>query len=477
MPSGGSPVSVGRNAVLVVNREGFAPVALAGEYRIAHPVLDLSTPAVHLFQTVDHLAHRRGIIIALDKVVEINAVLSGVGLLRNILVLDDGQDRYPEMLGESIVARIPGRDSHHRTRTVTGQDIIADVDRDVLPGERMHGIRPGKYPADASYVGHPLALGTHGSLPDVLLHLLALLGRSDLLDQRMLGCQGHKGDTEDRIGTRGEDFEFFVRTGHIEPDRRPFRTTDPVTLGFLDGFRPVDRIQTIQQTLGIGRDAHAPLEHVFPLYREPSAFGKPVLDLIVGQHRTQPGAPVHHRLAQVSQTVLREDLVAGAFVEPFPLLGCKERYIVVACRLDRTVAFFLEDGLQIANGTRFVGGVIVPRIVQLHKDPLCPAVILRVAGAHLAIPVERKPDQVQLRTVTLDVLLGSDRRMLPGLDGVLLGRQPERIVSHGMQHIETLVAFVAGVNIGCDVPQGVSHVQPGSRRIGEHVQHVILGQG
>ena len=109
------------------------------------------------------------------------------------------------------------------------------------------------------------------------------------------------------------------------------------------------------------------------------------------------------------------------------------------------------------------------------KGPLCPVIIGRVAGAHLAVPVEREAYLVQLLAVVVDVLLGGNGRVLSRLDGVLLGRQAVGIVAHGVEHIESLLAFVACIDVACDVSERVAHMQAGAGGVGKHIEHIELG--
>ena len=80
-----------------------------------------------------------------------------------------------------------------------------------------------------------------------------------------------------------------------------------------------------------------------------------------------------------------------------------------------------------------------------------------------------------MTAIARDVLFGGDGRVLAGLDGILLSRQPEAVISLGVQHIESTLSLVASNNIGSDVAQGVSHVQPSSTGVWEHVQYIVLG--
>ena len=67
--------------------------------------------------------------------------------------------------------------------------------------------------------------------------------------------------------------------------------------------------------------------------------------------------------------------------------------------------------------------------------------------------------------------------MSPRPDGVLFGGEPERIPAHRMEHLLASHPTVPTDDVGRRVALGMSHVQPGPRRIREHVEHVHLGLG
>ena len=120
------------------------------------------------------------------------------------------------------------------------------------------------------------------------------------------------------------------------------------------------------------------------------------------------------------------------------------------------------------------GRVVVPRVVDLQEDPLRPAVELDVGGRDAAARVVRQPQPTQLAADGHDVGLGRDPRMLPGLHGVLLGGQAERVVAQRVQDVVAGHPLEAAVDVGRDVAQRVTDVQADARRIGEHVEHVLL---
>ena len=85
-------------------------------------------------------------------------------------------------------------------------------------------------------------------------------------------------------------------------------------------------------------------------------------------------------------------------------------------------------------------------------------VIFRIASTDFTVPVERETDFVELLAVAVDIVDGSDGRMLSGLDSILLGGQAVSVVSHRIEYIEALQSFVTGVNVRSDISQRVSYV-------------------
>src|SRR2546422_442408 len=80
--------------------------------------------------------------------------------------------------------------------------------------------------------------------------------------------------------------------------------------------------------------------------------------------------------------------------------------------------------------------------MERQEDPLRPAVVVRVGGVDLAIPVVREPDPLHLPAEVRDVLLRRLRGMHAGLHRELLGRQSERVPADRVQDVEAAHAFV-----------------------------------
>ena len=83
---------------------------------------------------------------------------------------------------------------------------------------------------------------------------------------------------------------------------------------------------------------------------------------------------------------------------------------------------------------------------------------------------ERAQLPLEVRNVLLRRLLG----MCARVDGVLLRRQAERVPAHWVQHVVVAHPPVACHDVGGGVALRVAHMQPGTRRVREHVEDVLL---
>src|SRR5215475_16122508 len=64
--------------------------------------------------------------------------------------------------------------------------------------------------------------------------------------------------------------------------------------------------------------------------------------------------------------------------------------------------------------------------------------------------------------------------MLTRFDRILLRRETERVPAHGMQNIEATQTLIPRDDIGGRVPFRMTDVQPGSARIGKHIEDIEL---
>ena len=189
-------------------------------------------------------------------------------------------------------------------------------------------------------------------------------------------------------------------------------------------------------------------------------------DLLVGHHGAQPRAPVHRRLGQVHQPLRVDDLtlLVGGQVSPEPAIRGGPGALRVL-------------GLQLGDRAGPPRCGVVPRVVDLQEDPLRPAVVLDVSGGDPAALIVTQTQPADLRQEALDIRLGGGPRMGTGLRRIQLGRQPEGVEAHGVQHVAPGHPLVAGEDIGADVAQRVPDVQATAGRVGEHVLHeqLVLG--
>ena len=111
---------------------------------------------------------------------------------------------------------------------------------------------------------------------------------------------------------------------------------------------------------------------------------------------------------------------------------------------------------------------------EFQEDPLGPFVIARIRGVDLPIPIDGESDALDLTTEIIDVCLGRFRWMGSRLDCILLGRKTECIPTHRVQDVETAGLPVTGQDVRGDVALGMPDVQAGARRVGEHVQGIVL---
>ena len=204
-----------------------------------------------------------------------------------------------------------------------------------------------------------------------------------------------------------------------------------------------------------------------------AAYGITLLHLVIGEHRAECRTPVHRSFSLICNTILHKHSCLLGIAESIPLLS-RERSHICAGRIDGSISFLSEKLLKLRNRTSLLLNVIVPAVEHLKECPLSPLVISRITGTDLARPVVRETDPVHLLTVTCNIVFRRDSRMLSGLDGILLCRKSECIISHRMKHIESAKPLVAAVYVTCNISERMSYMQTCSRRIWEHVKHIIL---
>ena len=249
-----------------------------------------------------------------------------------------------------------------------------------------------------------------------------------------------------------------------EDDVGALAATDPVALHDLDRLRPVELVEIGEQPFGVLGDAQHPLLQRSLVDGMVAALAPPFGgDLLVGEHRPERRAPVDGDLVEICQAERVDDLAAFELVQLAPVATVRDG----ACA-------GIELGDQLADRPGLVLLVVVPGVEHLQEDPLRPAVVLDVGGRHAAAGVVPEPEPAQLAPHRGDVLVGRDPRMLPRLERILLGRQPECVVPHRVEHVVARHALEPREDISADVAEGMSNMEARAARIREHVEHVEL---
>ena len=324
------------------------------------------------------------------------------------------------------------RHGHDRARAIRREDVVGDEDRNL-------GVVDGIEPRHALELDARLLLIELGTLEialrrSLLLILLHRVGVLDLalgkplLDQLVFGRENHVRRAEKRVATGRVDgyqigrlfglFDCSIVTAEADPevDKRTGRLADPVALHLLDAVGPVERVEILEETLGVLGDLEHPLAHGLADDRMVAALGASVNDLLVRQDRTEGGTPVHRHFGNIGEALL----------------------------------------------------------VELLKDPLRPLVVLRIRRIDLAVPVVAEAERADLLAEAVDVLLRGDGGVRARLDGILLGRKAEGVPAHRMEDVKAPHALVAAEDVRRRVPLGMPHVKPGARRIRKHVEAVEL---
>ena len=237
--------------------------------------------------------------------------------------------------------------------------------------------------------------------------------------QRMLRRERQERHAEQRVGTRGVDLDALearLPAVQQESQARALAAADPLRLHQPHALGPaIQRIQRVQQFLRIVGDLQEPLAELLLLHQRAGPPAAAVDHLLVRQHGAVDRVPVDPALLALDQ--------AGA--------------------------------------------------QEIQEQLLLMAVIFRIAGGELALPLERQPHALQLGAHGGDVFAGPLRRMDAALARRVLGRQAERVPAHRMHHREAARPLVARHHVAQRVVAHMAHVDlPAGIR--EHLQHVVF---
>ncbi len=182
----------------------------------------------------------------------------------------------------------------------------------------------------------------------------------------------------------------------------------------------------------------------------PADFAHAADHFFIGKHGAERGTPIHRRFVFVSQTVF--------------VLVSRNGIIAAAgdFRWDR----------QFADRPAALRCSVEPCVVKLQEYPLRPAEIAGIGRGQLALPVVTQAEGFQRAAEIGDIPLGADARRRACFDGMFLGRKPECIKTHWVQHCFTAHPLKTADDVGCGVAFRMADVQPVAAGIREHIQNV-----
>ena len=332
--------------------------------------------------------------------------------------LDGAHDSQAVDLGEGEVALVLRGDGHDGPGAVGAQHVVGHVDRHFLVVEGVDHVGAGEGPA---LVEPGAGVGGRGALEfallagarDQALHGLRLGLGGELGEQRVLGRDHRVGDAESRVGAGGEDPEGAARVarqGQVKLDA--LAAADPVALHRLDPLGPLEGVDVVEELLGVVGDLEEPLLQVAPLHQVARPVAGAVrVDLLVGQDRRAPGAPVDRRLGAVGQTGLEE----------------------------------------------------------LEEDGLGPLHVARVVAEDLTAPVVDGAEAAHRVLELGHARVGEEARVAAGLDGGVLRRQTEGVEAEGGEDRLAPHGLVANHQVTEGVVADVALVR-GTRGVGVHAQ-------
>ncbi len=149
-------------------------------------------------------------------------LLGVVGLIFGCL--DDGLDAQAKGFGELEIALVVGRYSHDRARSISGQNVIRDPDRDAFARYGIGRVASGKDARLGTITIGSFAIALEGSRVAILGHFSLLLWRGQATDEGMLWGDDHVGCAEERVGSCRIDSQGrIVGVGCQEPRRDCFQ--------------------------------------------------------------------------------------------------------------------------------------------------------------------------------------------------------------------------------------------------------------
>ena len=191
------------------------------------------------------------------------------------------------------------RHGHDRAGAIAGEHVIRDPNWHGLVVHRINRVRAGEHTGLVLRQFRALQIALARGRLAIRRHRFALRLGGERVHQFMLRRQHHVRRPKQRIRPRGKHHNLFAGILNRESNLRPFTTTDPVPLHFLQRITPVNRVQIIQQPLGKRRDPQHPLAHRLTHHRMSAHLALTIDHFLIGQHRAQFRTPVHRRMGNI----------------------------------------------------------------------------------------------------------------------------------------------------------------------------------
>ena len=403
-------------------RDRLAPVSLTVERPVLHLILHAGLAAALCFEDSQHLCNG---VFLVGNAVELAGIdhfsVTGIGFLFDIAALDDFDDINAEFLCEFVVTGIMRRNGHDRAGTVAHHNIVRDIDRDLLAGQRIDGSQA--FDLDTGLILDELCTLKLGFLRAFRLIGIECVDIRDriavFLDHRMLRCHDHEGDAVEGIRARGIDAELFILLLDLEVYESAGRFADPVLLLELDIREIIDGFEAFEQLIRILGNAEIP--DLFGLLNDITVadIALTALRILIGENDLAGGAVVDHGLIAEYESVLE----------------------------------------------------------HLEEDPLCPLVIAFLCGIDHARPVKGEADALELTGKLLDVFIGHLTRMYAGFDRGVFSRQTVSIEADREEDIIALQSALSADDLKAGISLDVTDVHTvagGIREFNERIELFLI---
>ena len=305
---------------------------------------------------------------------------------------------------------------HDRTGTVAHHYVICDKDRNLLS---VHRIDRGKtIDADTGLILYKLGtlkLCLFRALIAICLNRIKVADAVFvLIDQRMLRCDYHEGNTVKGIRSRRVNAKLIFNAVYGEVYKCSGRFSDPVYLLLLDVCRIIHRIKPFQKLVCIFGDPQIPyiFGTLYDIAVADIAFS--TLAVLIGKNDLTGRAVIYQRLVAEYKTLLK----------------------------------------------------------HFQKDPLCPFIEIRICRIDHAAPVKGEPNAFQLFREAMDVFVCDDTRMGRCLDRIVLRRKSEGIKSDRKQYVVAFHAALSCNYLNTGICFDMANVHSCSARIRELYQTV-----